>query len=233
MKKELLMMAVVMTAMLAACGGSNKAKEEAAPVEAVVFEELDFIRMNCMLTVNADNKAKVIELTKELVAASQNDEGVIEYDVLESVSRPDKLFIFETWKDQASLDKHMASKHFTTLVPQIQELGNLEIKQINQPKEVNLDTTKPFRFNIMMTTNQREAYINIVKSVIEGTRKNDVGNIEYDYFNSLTRPDKTMLLEIWESQEGLDAHMKAPHFTEARPKTEGMVQSTDFTRMQE
>lgn len=233
MKKLLLMMAVVMTAMLTACGGSNKAKEEAAPEEAAVVEDLDFIRMNCMLTVSAENKAKAIELAKELVAASQNDEGVIEYDVLESVSRPDKLFIFETWTDQASLDKHMASKHFTTLVPQIQELGNLEIKQINQPKEVNLDTTKPFRFNIMMTTNQRDAYIEVVKSVIEGTRKNDVGNIDYDYFNSLTRPDKTMLLEIWESQEGLDAHMKAPHFTEARPKTEGMVQSTEFTRMQE
>ena len=76
MKKLFLMMAVVMTAMLAACGGSNKAKEEAAPEEAAVVEDLDFIRMNCMLTVSAENKAKAIELAKELVAASQNDEGV-------------------------------------------------------------------------------------------------------------------------------------------------------------
>lgn len=233
MKKLLLMMAVVMAAVLTACGGSNKAKEEAAPAEAAATEELDFIRMNCMLTVSAENKAKAIELAKELVAASLNDEGVIEYDILESVSRADKLFIFETWKDQASLDKHMASSHFTTLVPQIQELGNLEIKQINQPKEVNLDTEKPFRFNIMMTTNQRDAYINVVKAVIEGTVKNDKGCIDYDYFNSLTRPDKTMLLEIWENQTALDGHLQAPHFTENRGKTEGMVQGSEFVRMQE
>lgn len=222
-------MAVAMTALLAACTGNKKANEGAATAEAAEST----IRINCMLTVDAANRDKAVELCKQLVAASLGDEGVIDYDVLESVSRPTKLMIFETWKDQASLDKHSASIHFTTLVPQIQQLGNLEIKQLELKKDPQLDPEKPFRFNIMMTTDKRDAYINIVKSVIEGTRKNDVGNIEYDYFNSLTRSDKTMLLEIWENQKSLDAHMVAPHFTEARPKTQGMTSGTDFARMAE
>ena len=233
MKKLFLMMAVAMTAMLAACGGNQKANEENAVAEAPAEETT--IRINCMLTVDAANRDKAIDLCKQLVAASLGDEGVIDYDVLESVTRPTKLMIFETWKDQASLDKHSASVHFTTLVPQIQELGNLEIKQMELKKDPQLDPEKPFRFNIMMTTKsgQRDAFISQVKSVIEGTVKNDAGNIDYGYFNSLTRSDKTMLLEIWENQTSLDGHLKAPHFTN-RPDTKDLMgEGSEFARMAE
>ena len=33
------------------------------------------------------------------------------------------MLIYETWKDQASLDAHSASAHFTRLVPEIQGLA--------------------------------------------------------------------------------------------------------------
>ena len=178
-------MAVVMTAMLVACSGNKKSNDENVTAEATSEEST--IRINCMLTVDAANRDKAIDLCKQLVAASLGDEGVIDYDVLESATRPNKLMIFETWKDQASLDKHSASVHFTTLVPQIQELGNLEIKQMELKKDPQLDPEKPFRFNIMMTTKsgQRDALISQVKGLIEATLKNDAGNIDYDYFNSL------------------------------------------------
>ena len=226
-------MAVVMTAMLVACSGNKKSNDENVTAEATSEEST--IRINCMLTVDAANRDKAIDLCKQLVAASLGDEGVIDYDVLESATRPNKLMIFETWKDQASLDKHSASTHFTTLVPQIQELGNLEIKQMELKKNPQLDPDKPCRFNIMMTTKagQRDALISQVKGLIEATLKNDAGNIDYDYFNSLTRTDKTMLLDIWENQAALDGHLKAPHFT-SRPDTKDLMGGdSEFARMAE
>ena len=226
-------MAVVMTAMLVACSGNKKSNDENVTAEATSEEST--IRINCMLTVDAANRDKAIDLCKQLVAASLGDEGVIDYDVLESATRPNKLMIFETWKDQASLDKHSASTHFTTLVPQIQELGNLEIKQMELKKNPQLDPDKPFRFNIMMTTKagQRDALISQVKGLIEATLKNDAGNIDYDYFHSLTRAAKTMLLEIWENQAALDGHLKAPHFT-SRPDTKDLMGGdSEFARMAE
>ena len=102
-------------------------------------------------------------------------------------------------------------------------------------KDPQLDPEKPFRFNIMMTTKsgQRDALISQVKGLIEATLKNDAGNIDYDYFNSLTRADKTMLLEIWENQASLDGHLKAPHFT-SRPDTKDlMAGDSEFARMAE
>lgn len=89
------------------------------------------IRLNCTLTVSQENRAKAIELCKELVEASLKDAGVISYDIFASETRPSSLLIFETWQDQPSLDAHSASKHFTTLVPQIQALGEMTIEAFN------------------------------------------------------------------------------------------------------
>jgi len=233
MKKIVLMVAVVMTALLSACGGNKT--QEAQPAETATeapAEELAFIRMNCDLTVSEENHDQVVELAKQLVAASLNDEGVIGYDIFESTSRPGKLLIYETWKDQASLDKHSASAHFTTLVPQIQKLGDLQIKQINQPKEVTLDPAKPFRLNIIKTTTQRDAYIEAVKWCIEESNKEEGCDI-YDYYKSLTKDDTLLLLEIWKDQAASVAHRDLPHFIQTQEKIKDMTASTAVDRMAE
>jgi len=227
------MLAVLATALLSACGGNKT--QEAQPAEASAeapAQELAFIRMNCDLTVNEANHDQVVDLAKQLVAASLNDEGVIAYDILESTSRPGKLIIFETWKDQASLDKHAASAHFTTLVPKIQELGDLQIKQINQPTEVTLDPAQPFRLNIVKTTAQRDAYIDAVQWCIEESNKEE-GCELYDYYKSLTKDDTLLLLEIWKNQDASTAHRDLPHFIQTQEKIKDMTASTVVDRMVE
>ncbi len=231
MKKTLWMMVAVVAAALTACGGNKTQQTE--NVETVApAEELAFIRMNCDLTVSPENHDQVVELGKQLVAASLNDEGVIGYDILESVSRPGTMLIFETWKDQASLDKHMASAHFTTLVPQIQALGKLDIKQINQPKEVTLDPAKAFRLNIVKTTAQRDAYIDAVQWAIEESNKEE-GCVIYDYYKSLTKDDTLVLLEVWKDQAASDHHKELPHFIETQAKIKDMTASSTADRMAE
>lgn len=87
------------------------------------------IRLNCFIQVEESKREHVLALAKELVAASLNDEGCIAYDIFESSTRRDVMMICETWKDAASLDAHSKSAHFTTLVPQIQNLGSLKLEQ--------------------------------------------------------------------------------------------------------
>ncbi|MBQ3820390.1 MAG: antibiotic biosynthesis monooxygenase [Bacteroidales bacterium] len=91
------------------------------------------LRLNCPTTVSAENREAAIALCKELVASSLADEGNIAYDLYLSTTDPSKMLIFETWKDQESLDKHSAAEHFTRLVPQIQELGTLEVESFKLP----------------------------------------------------------------------------------------------------
>ncbi len=87
------------------------------------------IRLNCFIQVEESKREQVLALAKELVVASLKDEGCIAYDIFESSTRRDVMMICETWKDAASLDAHSKSAHFTTLVPQIQNLGSLKLEQ--------------------------------------------------------------------------------------------------------
>ena len=94
------------------------------------------IRLNVFIRVAAENRAAALQAAKELVAASLSDKGCIAYDVFESATRPDEsatrpdvLMICETWADEASLDAHQKSAHFTTLVPRIESLGEMKLEQ--------------------------------------------------------------------------------------------------------
>ena len=75
------------------------------------------LRLNVFIRVSAENRADALQAAKELVAAS------------ESATRPDVLMICETWADEASLDAHQKSAHFTTLVPRIESLGEMKLEK--------------------------------------------------------------------------------------------------------
>lgn len=74
------------------------------------------IRLNVFIQVKEEkDRAAVIALAKELVAASLNDEGCIAYDVFESATRPDVLMICETWKGERhwlSIPRQVISLHW-------------------------------------------------------------------------------------------------------------------------
>lgn len=89
------------------------------------------IRLNVFIQVKDENREAVVSAAKELVAASLKDNGCVAYDLFESATRKDVLMICETWKDEASLDAHSASAHFTTLVPKIESLAAMKLEKFN------------------------------------------------------------------------------------------------------
>lgn len=87
------------------------------------------IRLNVFIQVNESNRAAALETAKELVAQSLKDNGCIAYDVYESATRNDVLMICETWQDADSLSAHEKAAHFVTLVPKLQELGDMKLEK--------------------------------------------------------------------------------------------------------
>jgi quinol monooxygenase YgiN len=47
----------------------------------------------------------------ELVAATREEEGCVEYDAFESTATPGVFVTIETWRSQADLDAHMTTPH--------------------------------------------------------------------------------------------------------------------------
>ena len=65
----------------------------------------------------------------ELATASLKDEGCVAYDLFESATRSDVLMICETWSNAKALAAHEQASHFTTLVPRLEQLGELKIEK--------------------------------------------------------------------------------------------------------
>lgn len=87
------------------------------------------IRLNVFIRTVDANHDEVVRIAKELVAASLCDEGCVAYDLFESTTRNNVLMICETWRDESALERHSASDHFVTLVPQLESLSEMKLER--------------------------------------------------------------------------------------------------------
>jgi quinol monooxygenase YgiN len=83
-------------------------------------------------TVNAGEEKKFLELLNQLGEASRAEAGCIEYILHKDVQKPLTYCIIEKWKDQAAIDFHNSTSHFTSIVPKIIEIAKAEI-DVYQP----------------------------------------------------------------------------------------------------
>lgn len=87
------------------------------------------IRLNVFIQVSEENRETVLQLAKELTAASLKDKGCIAYDIFESATRKNVLMICETWQTEEDLTLHANAAHFVTLVPKIQAIAAMKIEK--------------------------------------------------------------------------------------------------------
>lgn len=85
--------------------------------------------------VKEDKVNVYLENAKKLVEASNEEYGCIEYALYVDEKDPKILTTIEEWEDKATLDKHMSTEHFLTIVPILE--GFLEKKtEINLYKKI-------------------------------------------------------------------------------------------------
>ena len=87
------------------------------------------IRLNVFFEVKDDASVEAAKaLATELASKSLKDEGNVAYDLFLSATRPLVMMICETWLNEDVLKAHMASAHFTDLVPKIEALTKSGLK---------------------------------------------------------------------------------------------------------
>jgi quinol monooxygenase YgiN len=63
-----------------------------------------------------------------------------------------------------------------------------------------------------------DEFLPIAKTLVEETTKKDAGCIRYEMYQDLSNPLVVTVIEEWESNTALDAHMKSSHFTSLIPQ---------------
>jgi quinol monooxygenase YgiN len=69
-----------------------------------------------------------------------------------------------------------------------------------------------------------EEFLPVAKTLVEETNKKDAGCIKYEMYQDLSNPLIVTVIEEWESDAALDAHMKSKHFTELIPTIGGFCE---------
>ncbi len=67
-----------------------------------------------------------------------------------------------------------------------------------------------------------EEYLPIVRKLVEETNRNDAGCISYALYQETSDPQILTMLEEWEDQASIDAHLNSKHFLDAAPKLDAL-----------
>lgn len=92
------------------------------------------IRLNCFISVEQENRQKVLDAAKRLTEASLQQEGCIAYDIFESATRENVLMFCETWSNEEALQEHSNSEVFIREVAIINQLAELKLEQFPMVK---------------------------------------------------------------------------------------------------
>lgn len=84
-------------------------------------------------TVQEGKEAAFLALAQEMVRQTRKEDGCISYELVQNQQDAQIFYFIEKYADEAALERHRATVHFQTLVPQI---GALRVK----PSEVNVCT---------------------------------------------------------------------------------------------
>lgn len=68
----------------------------------------------------------------------------------------------------------------------------------------------------------KEEIIKAIHKVVDGTRKEE-GNISYELHENINNPLEVTILEVWKSQEAIDAHNATTHFNDFVKAIDGKV----------
>lgn len=68
-----------------------------------------------------------------------------------------------------------------------------------------------------VTEGKLDDFLPLAKKLVEETNAKDAGCIRYEMYQDLENPLVVTVIEEWETQEALDAHMQSGHFLELIP----------------
>lgn len=75
-------------------------------------KQMETITLVASITTKNGSEVQMLELLKQLVVKSRKEKGCIQYDLHLSVEKPNVFVMYEIWKSQEALNKHMQTVHF-------------------------------------------------------------------------------------------------------------------------
>lgn len=168
------------------------------------------------LEVMPSAERTAVGLLRQYRDASRKDEGNLGVDVLQRIDRPHHFAIVETWKAASSFEMHKAAAPTKSLHEKLQPLRVSPYdERTHSGLAIGSTPDAPAGAAIHVVTHvdivppgQTEAR-EALKELAAASRTEE-GNVRFDVLQGV-RQNHFTVLETWQTQKGLEAHMMAAH----------------------
>lgn len=77
-----------------------------------------------------ENEGDIVTITSAVnaaIAATLKESGCVDYSFAIDIDNPKRIRVFEIWVDNAALDAHMQTPHFTTFMEAISSVKHADV----------------------------------------------------------------------------------------------------------
>ena len=190
-----------------------------------------YLLINAMLKANM---GKLVDYKANLERCRQGtlkEAGNLAYDYYQLCTDPSQILLFEKWKSEADLEKHMKEPHFLAMRTTSSEQGLADADFKGNSVRTIVDGEKKgerLLLNIVrkvqpeMASTFRDSFL---KCRVETLKEE--GCEAYELYQSPTDPTIFFIFEIWKNEEAHKFHSSTPHLKIHSEETRG-VADPDF-----
>ena len=154
--------------------------------------------------------------------ASAADDGLVRFEMVQRVDRPNQLVALGAWRDRAAFEAHANS---TRVVELMRELTPLLAAPNDRREHVAL-SVEPSRegsTGIVVATHvdvvppSKDDAVAALTQLAEASRGHR-GNLRFDVWQQTNRPNHFTVVEAWSTRRTVDTHAMAPATRDFRTK---------------
>ena len=186
-----------------------------------------YLLINAMLKANmgklVDYKANLDSCRK----GTLQEAGNLTYDYYQHCTDPSQILLFEKWKSEADLNKHMQMPHFVAMQKTSSEQGLADADFSGQMVRTIVDgQPKGERMLLNIVRKVKPEHVStfrdsFLKCRVETLK--EAGCEAYELYQSPTDPTIFFIFEIWKNEEAHKFHSSTPHLKTHSAETRGVA----------
>jgi quinol monooxygenase YgiN len=180
------------------------------------------------LEVRPPSTGEAAAVLRQYRAASRTEAGHGRLEVLQQSGRPDHFALVELWQDQKAFEAHATAAH----TRQCHEaLRPLRVSPYDERPHTALVTGPPRAAGIPGATYvvthadaippAKDAAIAALKQLAAASRGED-GAVHFEVLQQHSRQNHFTIIELWQDQKALEAHVMAAHTRQFRDQFQPM-----------
>jgi quinol monooxygenase YgiN len=175
------------------------------------------------IDIQPSSTTQGITLVRQYSEATRREKGNLGIDVLEEMSRPNRLVIIEIWEDQPSFEIHEKAEPTAEFRTRLKGIHNSPYDQrVHHGFAIDPAPAATAPANVSVVTHvdvppprKDEAEV-LLKGLAEASWK-DEGNLRYDVFQqNAPRTNHFTVFAAWKDGSAFDSHERKPHTRQFR-----------------